>query len=180
MNKTYQLIHIDNGQVTMCEKKTIKGEDYYVSDDKINIYNLFIVNDVIHKCIGLHKVYGDIESDNGLCYDITKCKKLIATTNTSLQCPQVVDYVEELAEQATCDDFFTNINEEHRHKLRFIQGYSEHSETHSLSDEESCMFAEYAVKNMFYADENRSLVARTYSELFTLFKSTLPTKVYYR
>jgi len=57
---------------------------YITSDDKIKDADYFIVNNTMHKCIGLHKISGDIESDNGLCYDISKCKKVIATTDTSL------------------------------------------------------------------------------------------------
>lgn len=57
---------------------------YVLSDETPKAKDYFEVNNTIHKCIGLHKVSGDIESNNGLCYDISKCKKVIATTDKSL------------------------------------------------------------------------------------------------
>jgi len=52
----------------------VKENDYFYPKKHINV----------HKSKGINSISGDIESDNGLCYDITKCKKIIATTDTSL------------------------------------------------------------------------------------------------
>lgn len=58
---------------------------YVISnDEKLESGDWFIVNDIVHKCIGVNKVSEDIESNNGLCYDKTKCKKIIAPTDSSL------------------------------------------------------------------------------------------------
>lgn len=58
---------------------------YVISnDEELEINDWFIVNDIVHKCIEINKVSGDIESNNGLCYNKTKCKKIIATTDSSL------------------------------------------------------------------------------------------------
>lgn len=87
-------------QALKCERVTTHGHAwngsgiqtyikhlYITSDDEIEKGDWFIVNGVVHRCIGLHKVSGDIESDNRLCYDISKCVKIIATTDTSLKIP---------------------------------------------------------------------------------------------
>lgn len=67
------------------DKTTSNQHLYFLSDEKIEKGDWFIVNDVVHKCIGLNKISGDIESNNNLCYDITKCRKIIATTDKSLK-----------------------------------------------------------------------------------------------
>lgn len=54
--------------------ENIKDGDWFIPKGHINP----------HKCIGFNKINGDIESSNGLCYDISKCRKIIATTNPKL------------------------------------------------------------------------------------------------
>jgi len=173
----YKLIHIDTLEVTLCDKITFKGNDYYViKTDDLDMFTYYV--DIIENTI-------EFEGDSDEVDINPNWRKVITTTNTSLQCPQVVDYVEELAES----NYGTDIDSyrsskpydlEGDRKQGFVKGYQKHSETYNLSDEEVLEFAEYSVKNILYNDENGILIVRTYNELLTQFKSTLPAKIYYR
>ena len=151
----------------MCEKITIDGEDYYTHED------LYMDTD---------EVYYSVEENSRRIVKYTKHisdgylgRPVLATTDTSLQCPQVVNYAEYLAEShyGTEIDSYRSSNPfdlEGDRKQGFVKGYQQHSETHSLGDEEVIMFAKYAI--------DTDIVS--YEKSLQQFKSTLPTKIYYR
>ena len=199
MIKQYQLIHLDTKEVTMCEKITIYGKDYFYSPIKIeeslidsNVH-IFISNNEMIKCLA----GGNI----GRVKTIGEYYLIIATINTSLQCPQVVDYVEELANEylAISNEylamkFHKNLNtleEENLVKEGFSDGFYKHSEKHSLSDKECCLFLDW-YNDIFLnylcgldTDENYEKYKHlkhkgVNKEVLEIFKQTLPTKVYYR
>lgn len=155
----YKLIHIDTLEVTMCEKYTFGGHDYYMK--------------------------GNYQFRGGAAEHLYHIMlNSVATTNPNTGCPQVVDYV--------FHKWKNRFNEEEKSmgnshlydhstgREAFFWGYESHSETHSFSDEEVCMFAKFALENVLYEDDNKKLQKRSFEELLTLFKLTLPTKVYYR
>ena len=93
------------GNLTRCHNiKPIKealGNNvniYITSDEEIKVGDWFLPQGHInpHKLKEYNKINGDLESYNGLCYDISKCKKIILTTDQDL----VKDNV-----QAIDDDF---------------------------------------------------------------------------
>jgi hypothetical protein len=59
---------------------------YITNDEKNKVGNWFLPKGHInpHKLKGFNKINGDLESYNGLCYDISKCKKIILTDNKDL------------------------------------------------------------------------------------------------
>jgi hypothetical protein len=59
---------------------------YITNDEKIKEGDWFLPKGHInpHKLKGFNKINGDLESYNGLCYDISKCKKIILTDNKDL------------------------------------------------------------------------------------------------
>jgi hypothetical protein len=61
-------------------------EIYITSDEKIKEGDWFLPHKHInpHKLKGYNKISGDLESYNGLCYDISKCKRIILTTDQDL------------------------------------------------------------------------------------------------
>jgi hypothetical protein len=187
MNK-YQLIHINTLEVTMCEKIN----KHYVSGDDFHNKNLKPLDFAYHwkrneivQVESLNKETGIWICKKGTYCDRYKLKKVIATTNTSLQCPQVVDYVEYLAES----NYGTDIDSyrggkpydlERDRKQGFVTGYQKHSKTHSLSDEDVLQLIQ-SLKD--YTHESHNILGhdeREPEEFLETFKSTLPTKVYYR
>lgn len=165
MTKQYQLIHIDTNEVTMCEKITIEGKDYYCNKDIPKKYYIEDTSTIREPVTDDIHYWGSRFSYNNI----------IATTNTSLQCPQVIDEVFlewdnslksqlKSMDKSLLYDYPTGRN-------AFFWGYKSHSETHSLSDEEVVQF----VSNV---DFKGGILNP--KELLEIFKSTLPTKVYYR
>lgn len=171
MNK-YQLIHIDTLESVMCEKYIVDGYDCY-------------------------RKYDENALSSDLKYSPHVLENTIATTNTSLQCPQVVDYVEYLAElhSSLVWGSFVDIIDENSNDTRgynsikdYIDGYQKHSETHILSDEDVLEFNIWLVDNYFelgkgvWGDNPDFETANRFTtkELLVAFKQTLPIKVYYR
>ena len=171
----YKLIHIDTLEVTLCEKITIDNEDYYVSIEKK--HNGYVYNTLLTQLETMFEGKNFVDAYKGL----------IATTNTSLLCPQVVDYVEELAEShygTDIDSYRSSkpFDLEGDRKQGFVKGYQKHSETHSLSNEEVCLFAEYFYNywNDMTSEEFIHSECKNTTQLLTQFKSTLPIKIYFR
>lgn len=147
----YKLIHVDTLEVTMCKKYTIGGFEYYVKSD----------NELDATQLGISNHFYQILNNT------------IATTNKDLHlCPQVVDYLQYLAEKASSKDDFVS-------EKSFKLGYQKHSETHSLSDKEVFRFFVCFLNNpqLTSGTMGKKLDMKKTLEIF---KSTLPTKVYYR
>lgn len=66
--------HFCNQHIYITFDKEIKVGDWFLPKGHINP----------HKLKGFNKINGDLESYNGLCYDISKCKKIILTTDYDL------------------------------------------------------------------------------------------------
>lgn len=154
--RKYKLIHIDTLESVMCEKIN----EHYVSNEqpKENDWCLNKLNEIVKL---------------GKNYQQNIYRKLIATTNTSLQCPQVVDYVGKLANdylRTGCSFNPNDTNAEKYLKTGYIDAIYDHLETHSLSDEEVIRFAKYIIDNDIVC----------YEKSLQQFKSALPIKVYYK
>jgi hypothetical protein len=66
--------HFCNQHIYIISDKEIKVGDWFLPQGNINP----------HKLKEYNKINGDLESYNGLCYDISKCKKIILTTDQDL------------------------------------------------------------------------------------------------
>ena len=116
--KKYKLINTTTKEEHLCDKVTIDGFDYYVSDEKYAVGENCIGEDEgglrIHKCVILNN-----------CLAIG-CKKVIATNNPNIDIPKVVNKVEKLAKEQWGNVHRTGI-------LGFIDGYNKSQETHPFS-----------------------------------------------
>ena len=135
--KHYKLINTQTKEEHLCDKITIDGFDYYVSDEQATegFYGYINFQDGDIKKIG--KYFAD------------DWKKVIATTNPKINVPKVVNRVEELAnlEEAKeysgvdpldpCGYSGTDFN------LGFISGHNKSQETHPFSEEDMIEFLDW-------------------------------------
>ena len=182
MNK-YQLIHIDTLESVMCEKIIIDGNDYYViKTDDLDMFTYYV--DIIENTI-------EFEGDSDEIDVNPNWRKIIATTNPSIKCPQVVDYGLYLAEQEYPFEEGYSVADKNYSigelQDSFNLGYQQYSETHSLSDEEvkilkNCIL--YLNSLPYPTDEHEAecfveQVKNETSEALHIIEN-LPIKVYYR
>ena len=111
----YKLINKQTNEEHLCDKVTIDGFDYYVSDEKYAVGENCIGEDEgglrIHKCVILNN-----------CLAIG-CKKVIATNNPNIDIPMVIDAVQVFAETKVPDGFRTI----------WKSGYNKSQKTHPFS-----------------------------------------------
>ena len=78
----YKLINLETKDEHFCDKVTIDGFDYYVSDKIVNTNDYYITSNRIEQC-----------SCKEEANDLTNnCKKVIATSNPSIDIPQVGEF----------------------------------------------------------------------------------------
>lgn len=126
----------------LCEKVTIDGFDYYVSDETPkykDYYTCYVTKNLMWQTIAqrldpseIHNIYKNY-------------KKVIATNNPNIDIPKVVDEVEEIL-----NTIYPKIpSGVYGHTLTankrgvFIDGYNKSQETHPNSDEDMMEFAKY-------------------------------------
>lgn len=155
-NKTTNKDHI-------CEKVTINGFDYYVSDKKV------FENGVYAKC----SFTGDIsKTRNGqISY------KVIAGNNPSVDLPQVID---EVAVDNICNNQLRFCGQtEHKeifgYYLGVKDGYNKSQETHPNSDEDMIKFGKFS-KDYFYTH----LFDGDFETCLKLWKSQQVKTIYYK
>lgn len=185
----YKLININTKEEHLCDKVTIDGFDYYVSDKKEQVV--------------LGKNY--YEHDNHIpIYSFTKdtlpkgyyLPEVIATTNSDIDIPKIVNEVEELALKTTLQpkvlfdklkkcsqndalliDEFGDYNiVKYRETTGFISGYNKSQETHPFSEDDMKNFGKFCIENNVCKEENRYY---QYWELLQLWKEQQLKTVYY-
>jgi len=142
--KKYKLINTKTDEEYLCDKVTIDGFDYYVSDKGYFKHNDLNVPSDFSKVsdISITKIHDlDIVNDSRNGY-----KKVIATNNPNIDISKVVDNVKMLATQQWGDVHRTGI-------LGFKIGYNKSQETYSFSEEDMIEFAEFVAK---YSDKNKN------------------------
>jgi hypothetical protein len=133
------------GEETICEKVVSCGEDYFIIDSEISYGDWVISKNSI----------SPIFLDGGDFFpqmlDLPQWRKVIATTNKSLDLPMVIDEVEELAEidSEKCG-YFEYENRHHYHIEGFKDGFNKAKEIYSYTKEGMVEFAEYL--NIQYRD----------------------------
>lgn len=137
---TYKVKNTVTGEETICEKVVVDGFNYYVNNDKIiGFYYNPIEN----------KIYNEKNKKRLEVINKHKRKKIIATTNPSLDLPKVIDELEELAENHARGKWALYFDENFSHNTiggRFIDaykvGYSKAKETYSYTKDDMVEFAD--------------------------------------
>ena len=171
----YKLINSVTKIETICEKVTIDGFDYYVSDEKIHFG--YVWNTILEQVETMFK-------EKTFHDDL---KGIISTNNPNIDIPKVVDEVEKLALEY--ENSFTN--GEGNADVDFKAGYNKSQETHPNSDEDmikfgiwlhDTAFATYQVDGEYIRMWHIHYPDFTYvtsKELLQLWKEQQPKIVYY-
>ena len=173
--KKYKLINTETKEETLCEKVTIDGFDYYVSDMNSK-----------RGCFYCYRTKS-LFKDEGV--DINCCNadvKVIATNNPNIDVPRVVDKAELLAKNIYRDNptdkkgvsykYNTDINAPRKRKA-FVKGYHKSQETHPFGEEDMIEFAWFMYKNLGRYSCDRT--AHFNGEYLKIWKEQQPKIVYY-
>ena len=201
----YKLINKQTGEETICDKVVVDGFDYYVSGNDFDVKNLKPNNLAYHRGTkellivqNYREDIGSWECSDNTIRDSYKLKKVIATTNPSIDIPKVVDEVEMLAWEST-NEKYPDVNDESSSQdelniwnsnwMGFQEGYNKSQETHPNSDEDMAEFADWCETNYTcnqkkkywykYADKTDDIKPYTTKELLQLWKEQQPKTIYY-
>ena len=161
----YKLKNIKTGEEHLCDKVTIDGFDYYVTDKRV------FENGIYAQC----SFTGNISKvRNGQI-----AFKVIATNNPNIDIAQVVDEVEILAQEKYPKWMFEIAPNIHCHnELRnaFIEGFNEAKETHPFSEEDIIEFVKWYKETL-----NTGLRSeyKSTNELFKLWGEQRTKTIYY-
>ena len=167
----YKLIELKTRKEHLCDKVTIDGFDYYVSDKKEQVV--------------LNKYY--YEYDNHVpIYSFTKqtlpnqyyLSQVISTNNPNIDIPQVVDEVEILAKNY-CEywefkKIFGNGFNGLAHDS-FAEGYNKSQETHPFSEENMIEFGYWLLND----EDKPPFTNESKKELLQLWRYQRPKIVYF-
>jgi hypothetical protein len=163
----YRLIDKTTGIETLCDKVTIEGFDYYVSDEKIHFG--YVWNTILEQIETMFK-------EKTFHDDL---KGVIATNNPNTAIPKVVDEVEILAD-AHCKEWdFERVLGNGSNTLAFdsfVYGYNKSQATHPFSEENMIDFAEF-----YFREEFNSTMqdCKSSKEILRLWKEQQLKTVYY-
>lgn len=140
----YKLINQSTTENHLCDKITLDGFDYFVSN-KLGVER----NDFYYDYHGnIHQWTIEFQKDNKLSNSIADTHpKVIATNNPNIDIPQVITELEELANNHSVDDNVWS-------KESFIQGYNKSQETHPFSEQDLEDFYIWKDKNRWFNFEN--------------------------
>lgn len=147
----YKLINKE-GIETICSKVVIDNFDYYISGEIENESGkiAYIDNGIYNKELRIvTRAFGNSNLED--------CKKVIATNNTSIKLPQVIDESVQFAEvycntkwDKFYDDYYTNRKklgtltlEMSDRELDFISGYNKSQENYFYTEEDLLNFATF-------------------------------------
>lgn len=170
----YKLINSQTKEKHLCDKVTIDGFDYYVVNEIPSIGDKSILQvEDFATLILTH--YDACEPD----YTGTK---VIATNNSDIDVPKVVDEVARLAEEH-CEWWeFERLLGSGSNGLAhdsFISGYHKSQETHPFSEEDIIDFYEWMQSYQDLSCALRINEVDTKGELIELWKKQRPKTVYY-
>lgn len=165
----YKLINNKTKEETLCDKITIDGFDYYVSDEKPAKGEYFYnkIDDEIYGPAEGHEIVYNKE----LKWDF----KITATNNPNIDIPKVVGEVQELAKQEHVYNH-KSVNEI-SFRLGFEEGYNKSQETHPFSEEDMIEFAEWIVRMDW--NELSVVYEKSTKELLQLWKEQQTKIIYY-
>lgn len=153
----YLVKNITSGEEVLCEKVVVGDFDYYLSNDNFN-YPCFVITD-IDKLVEVNK-------NNEEYYHRFNSKKIIATTNKSLDLPIVVDEVESLISDLGIDLDKASFSESDKFYSigHYRLGYNKAKETYYYTKEDLINFKQQAPLIL------EQLCAATDEELFDIWQ----------
>ena len=157
---------------TICDKVTIDGFDYYVSEEEIIKWSY---NDITGELINI-----TIKGSMSLDEIKSKCKKVIVTNNPNIDIPKVVDEVERLAKEYAKGEEVVPFHT----RKGFIHGYNKSQATHPFSEEDMIEFLNWIRDNTVFDSAPKPYHRKTQTrlsqeELLQLWKEQRPKIVYY-
>lgn len=177
----YLLKKDEQDEGVLCDKVTIDEFDYYVSDEQAK-----------------EGFYGYIDFQGGDVKKVGKhfaddWKKVIATNDTNIDLPKVVDEVEKFIKKTFYKEDGINFKRSTIGADDLINGfkigYNKSQETHPNSDEDMIEFGEWCKINYSYnqkskywykyADKTDDIRPYTTKELLQLWKEQQPKIIYY-
>lgn len=175
----YKLINRQTGEEHLCDKVTMDRFDYYVGNiPAVSGDFALYAGHIAKKLIDTEWTTGD--------------KKVIATTNSNINAPQVVNEVEQLAKEY-CEywEFNGTLGSGSNGLAHdsFISGYNKSQETHPFSAEDMIEFVEWIRTNEWIQDDSKTVWAKwlqnteysfkTTKQLFQSWKEQQPKVIYY-
>jgi hypothetical protein len=163
----YRLINSVTKLETICYKVTIDGFDYYVSPES-KIFELDFFYHKLDKEIQqmLPRKYQEYRNNNYQCFD-----KIIATNNTKVDIPKVVNDVEKIA-----DYYLPPEGTMYRKwvKMGYIAGYEKTIERHPFSKYDIIEFHKWAFQYVKFNESDK-----TTEELLELWLELVTKTIYY-
>ena len=164
--KKYKLINTTTKEEHLCDKVTIDGFDYYVSDEIIKDVRPYNGEWQIEKGYILNKLPTYLT-------DLSECRLVIATNNLNIDIPQILEEPNEtLIHQIAADLGYRMLPDDLEEGIK--AGYKESQETHPFSEDDMVEFGKYAHNDAFSLSN-----VKTFKELFQLWKEQQTKIIYY-
>ena len=162
----YKLINTTTKEEHLCDKVTIDGFDYYVSDEIIKDVRPYNGEWQIEKGYILNKLPTYL-------IDLSECRLVIATNNLNIDIPQILEEPNEtLIHQIAADLGYRMLPDDLEEGIK--AGYKESQETHPFSEDDMVEFGKYAHNDAFSLSN-----VKTFKELFQLWKEQQTKIIYY-
>ena len=193
--KKYKLINTTTKEEHLCDKVTIDGFDYYVTNDEISENDYYVVpHNIEGKILSQNFVLGMADKNFMVNYYINTMKdwrrKVIATNNQNIDITKVVDVIEGLAIEYLNDNYGYVWDKEDIDNFKYA--YNKSQEMFPFTEEDMIEFAEWCQKpcledlrqpNVVYISSGNFYWYKhkkyTPKELLQLWKERNPKKVYY-
>ena len=164
--KKYKLINTTTKEEHLCDKVTIDGFDYYVSDEIIKDVRPYNGEWQIEKGYILNKLPTYLT-------DLSECRLVIATNNLNIDIPQILEEPNEtLIHQIAADLGYRMLPDDLEEGIK--AGYNKSQETHPFSEDDMVEFGKYAHNDAFSLSN-----VKTFKELFQLWKEQQTKIIYY-
>lgn len=168
----YKLINAKTKEETLCNKITINGFDYYVSDEK-PVKNT-------KPCYCYNSVKGTLDDDivfyQGVMpmYHYEGFKIIITTTNPAIDIPKVIDKVDLLYPRLDVRSSKDTMN------IYLREGYNKAKETYQYTEQDMIEFADWCI-NIPKKDKDllRNNPDITTKELLSIWKEQQIKTIYY-
>lgn len=171
----YKLINSVSKIETICDKITIDGFDYYVSDEVLLYGENLKLNELYVEHTQTKPNRYSLFKNNCDQETFENCRKIVATNNPNIDIPKVVDGV----------DLVLYAKEEHKFNHRSIQeigfvlgvkiGYQKSQETHPFSEKDMIEFSEWR-RDFEFTDE---FSRYDKEEILQIWKEQKPKIIYY-
>ena len=162
----YKLISKTTDEEHLCDKVTIDGFDYYVSDQIIKDVRPYKGKWQVEEGTILNKFPTYLT-------DLSSCRLVIATNNSNIDISQIIEEPNEtLIHQIAADLGYRMLPDDLEEGIK--AGYKESQETHPFSEDDMVEFGKYAHNDAFSLSN-----VKTFKELFQLWKEQQTKIIYY-